>query len=165
MGPSEEDFSALTLRVGKLEAIEEIRKLKMDYAKLCDNAYPPQEISEMFTEDAIWDGGPKFGLYRGRQEIYNFFDGVSGDLVFAMHFMMGDTIEVADDLKSAAGAWQLLEPVSMVIDGVNRPLWLAGLYDDKYVKGDEGWQFSHVKLDWKLQARNDVGWAEQRIQI
>ncbi len=104
------DVTDLAHRLGRLEAAQEIRKLKMDYAKLCDAGYPPAELAAMFTEDAVWDGGEKFGVQRGRQAIHDFFDGVSADLVFAIHFMIGDTIEVGDDLLSALGAGSCSSP-------------------------------------------------------
>lgn len=85
----------------------------MAYAKLCDAGYPPTQLAAMFTEDAIWDGGERFGVHYGRQGIYDFFDAISRDLVFAFHFMIRDSIEVADDGQSATGSWQLLEPCTL----------------------------------------------------
>jgi len=160
-----DDLPDLAVRLGKLEATQEIRKLKMDYAKLCDAGYPPAEISAMFTDDAVWDGGEKFGVHQGRQAIYDFFEGVSKDLVFAIHFMIGDSIAVDDNLTTASGSWQLLEPLSLVVDGQRQAMWFAGTYADEYVKIDGEWKFNRVTLDWVLQARHDIGWAESRLQV
>ena len=60
---------ALALRIGKLEAEGDIRRLKTAYAELCDAGYPGEKLGALFTEDAVWDGGEHFGVYTGRAEI------------------------------------------------------------------------------------------------
>jgi hypothetical protein len=152
-------------RLARLEAVHAIRTLKLDYANLCDAGYPPVELSQMFTEDAIWRGGERFGDHVGRQAIHDFFAGVSGDLVYAMHFMIGDTIEVGPDLQTAKGSWQLLQPVTMRLDGEPQALWFSAHYADEYRLVDGRWYFSSVSLTWNMQARHATGWAEQRLQL
>lgn len=44
-------------------------------------------------------------------------------------------------------------------------MWSVGTYEDQYSKVDGDWNFSHVKIRWALQARNDIGWADALIQI
>ncbi len=39
----------LATRVSKLEAINEIRHLKMSYAAACDDRYSPEKLAPMFT--------------------------------------------------------------------------------------------------------------------
>jgi hypothetical protein len=82
-----------------------------------------------------------------------------------MHFMIGDTIEVADDLQTAKGAWQLLEPCSLVVDGEKRSMLFSGHYADEYRHESDGWKFARVELVFNMQARTDVGWAEKQIQL
>lgn len=43
-------------RIARLEAIEEIRKLKAAYAKHCDNNYDVDRIVALFTEDCYRGG-------------------------------------------------------------------------------------------------------------
>lgn len=155
----------LIRRVANLEAVHAIRRLKLDYANLCDAGYPPVELSEMFTEDAVWRGGPKFGDHHGRRAIHDFFAGVSEDLIYAMHFMIGDSIEVSADLKSATGSWQLLQPVTMQLDGSPQALWFVAHYKDEYRLVDDRWFFSNVTLTWNMQARHATGWGEDRLQL
>ncbi|MFC1918586.1 nuclear transport factor 2 family protein [Chloroflexota bacterium] len=64
----------LVTRVQLLEDIEAIKQLKVRYARTCDDNYNAQEIAKLFTEDAVWDGRPLSGIYKGRQAIYERFE-------------------------------------------------------------------------------------------
>ena len=79
--------------VGKLQAAEDIRHLKARYARVCDTGYKPEGMAPLFTKDAVWDGG-RFGRYEGIDAICGFFDGVSADIVWALHYMIAPVIEV-----------------------------------------------------------------------
>lgn len=46
----------LERRVQGLEDSEEIKKLKVRFAKYCDNNYDTDKLGELFTEDAVWHG-------------------------------------------------------------------------------------------------------------
>ncbi len=102
----------LARTVAKLQAAEDIRHLKARYARVCDTGYTPSEMIPLFTKDAVWDGG-RFGRHEGIDAITAFFDGVSKQITWALHYMIAPTIEVSDDLVSASGTWYLLEPCTM----------------------------------------------------
>src|SRR5262249_47522356 len=75
----------LALRLQKLEDERAIAQLVYRYAELCDDAYDPDGLAGLFTEDAAWsasspDGSVDFGRYQGREAIRAFFAGVSADL-------------------------------------------------------------------------------------
>ena len=61
----------LERRIKVLEDIEEIKKLKRRYCALCDNNYDADALADLFTEDAVWDGGIR-GRNDGREEIRSF---------------------------------------------------------------------------------------------
>ena len=83
-------------RVQRLEDIEDIRKLKIRYAGLCDAHYDdPDGLAALFTDDAVWDGGSDFGVHHGKQAIRAFFAGVSKQISFALHYMIGHAIDIA----------------------------------------------------------------------
>jgi hypothetical protein len=90
------DLADLERRVRALEDIEVIKQLKYRYADACDRGYDADALADLFTEDAVWDGG-LFGRYEGREAIRRFFEGVSSDIVFATHYMMNPIITVEDD--------------------------------------------------------------------
>ena len=50
----------LEKRITYLEDLEAIRQLKFKYARACDE-HNAQLWKEIFTEDALWDGGEKYG--------------------------------------------------------------------------------------------------------
>ena len=56
---------SLERRLARLEAAEEIRQLKARYAEVCDTGYEPERMVPLFTADAVWDGGERFGADRG----------------------------------------------------------------------------------------------------
>ena len=79
---------SLEARIGRLEAVEEIRVLKARYADVCDTGYDPERMAPFFTDDAVWDGGERFGRYEGLDAIRGFFAGVSSQITWALHYMV-----------------------------------------------------------------------------
>ena len=153
-------MNELERTVAKLQAAEEIRKLKARYAAVCDTGYSPDRMVPLFTKDAVWDGG-KFGRHVGIDAIYAFFDGVSRDIVWALHYMIAPIVEVGDDLESATGSWYLWQPCTVVAPEGPRAVWLTGTYADRYRKEDGAWRFSEVKLDCQTISPIDEGWVRK----
>jgi hypothetical protein len=151
---------ALEKRVARLEAAEEIRALKARYAKVCDVGYPPDGMVPLFTEDAVWtDTTGRFGTHDGRDAICEFFAGVSGQIAWAAHYMIGPNIQVNDDLETATGTWYLFQPCT--IDG--QATWLAGSYVDEYRKEDGDWKMSRLELTLETVTSFDQGWAKEQF--
>jgi SnoaL-like domain len=151
----------LRTQLAKLQAAEEIRQLKARYAAVCDTGYEPDRMVPLFTEDAVWDGGERFGRYEGIDAIYRFFDGVSSQIVWALHYMVAPIIDVADDLRTASGRWYLWQPCTVATDSGPRAVWLTGTYADRYAKGADAWKFSEVKLDCQTVSPVDEGWVRR----
>ena len=114
----------------------------------------------LFTRDAVWDGG-RFGRYEGSDAICSFFDGVSADIVWALHYMVAPAIEVADDLVTASGSWYLWQPCTVVTPDGPKAVWLTGGYADRYRKEDGAWRFSEVILDVQTIAPYEDGWVRR----
>ncbi len=114
----------------------------------------------LFTKDAVWDGG-RFGRHEGIDAITAFFDGVSEQILWALHYMIAPTIEVNDDLVTASGTWYLLEPCTMAGPDGPKAVWLTGGYADRYVKEDGAWRFSEVLLDCRPSTPYDKGWVRK----
>lgn len=154
----------LTVRVARLEAAEAIRALKACYADICDTGYDPDRMVELFTEDALWDGGDRFGAHRGRDAIYTFFDGVRREIVWALHYMVGPVIEVADDAETARGAWYLWQPCTMRKGDDVEAVWIAGRYADRYRRDGDVWKFTEVRLSVEMITPFDEGWVRRRFR-
>ena len=163
-----ERIQALEGRLVVLEAVEEIRRLKSDYAALVDDRYArgaprgPEEladrarrIADLFTEDAVWDGGPALGVCQGRAELEKRM--AQPTLLFSWHYFVKPKIVVDGD--QARGRWDLLAPCTTA-DG--RPHWMAGVEDDEYRKVEGVWLHCAMKLRVVFLAPHETGWARGR---
>ena len=146
----------LERRIRALEDIEAIKRLKYRYADACDRGYDADALADLFTEDAVWDGG-LFGRYEGREAIRQFFQGVSSEIVFAIHYMMNPIIDVDGD--DARGAWYLFQTCTFA-DG-NTAIWGAARYDERYRRVGGRWKFSRLNLISSFWTPFDEGWVKR----
>ena len=145
-------------RLRVLEDIEEIKKLKVRYSMYCDDNYNPDGIASLFTEDGVWDAGPR-GVGNGREGIRKFFAGQSEMISFAVHMVMNPIIEVDGD--TAKGTWYFLG-ASTVVEG-NQALWASVQYDEEYVRVNGEWKFKSLKVSPLFVTPFDQGWAKTRF--
>lgn len=153
-------------RLGRLEDIEAIRNLKERYAYFCDQNFDADGIASLFAEDAKFESNG-LGNHYGREAIRAFMRTASSEIVWAQHYMIAPTIDVAEDGLTATGTWYLLDLVSMV--GAGEPQQLEAVvimanYRDEYVKLDGGWLFKSVLADIKRVSNLDQGWATQPLR-
>ena len=148
----------LDRRIRMLEDIEEIKKLKRRYCLYCDDSYDADALAELFTEDAIWDGGIR-GRNEGREEIRRFFRQAPQRLPFAIHMVMNPIIEVNGE--TASGTWYLFQPCTFA-EG-DRAVWGAARYDEEYVKVGGEWKFQNLKLTSHFWTPFDEGWVETKF--
>lgn len=146
--------------VAKLQAAEEIKRLKARYADVCDTGYDPERMRPLFTDDAVWDGG-RFGRYEGFEAVHGFFAGVSEQITWALHYMIAPSIEVHDDLVSANGTWYLWQPCTVVGPDGPRAVWLTGRYAERYRKERGEWRFSEILLDVQSVTPYEEGWVRR----
>ncbi len=146
-------------RLQQLEDVEAIRRLKLRYARFCDAGYDAGGIASLFAEDGVWDGRPTFGKAEGRAKIERFFAGASEALTYARHYIVAPLIDVAADGRSATGSWYLIQPATLR----GQPVWLAGSYDDAYVKREGEWLFRSVRVTFDFMTPYEAGWVEQQF--
>ena len=151
-------MAELEERVQRLEAIEAIRRLKIKYAQLCDNNYDPLGLTALFTEDAVWDGGG-LGRYEGHDEIRGFWEVASKSFTFALHYMIGHTIDVDPPFTVALGHWYIWEPAT--VNG--RAVFLAATYNDMYEKVGDDWFFKQVKANLHFFTPYEDGWVKTPV--
>ena len=93
---SKEDLTGavaeLRKRVRHLEDIDALRTLKAGYGT-CDDNYDADRLAALFVEDATWES-EGMGHYEGRETIREFFRGISGHFVFALHYGLNPQVEV-----------------------------------------------------------------------
>jgi ketosteroid isomerase-like protein len=151
------DIQELARRVAVLEEIEAIRKLKANYAALCDTGYDPDQLTALFTEDAVWDGGKEWGRYEGRAALWDFFKGASTMLPFALHYMTNPLIEVDGD--TATGTWHLFQTTTYAATG--DAIFGGARYYEDYVKQDGAWKFRHVRMVSSFWTPYESGWVKR----
>lgn len=151
----------LSFRIAKIEAELEIHRLKAAYAGLCDVGYPAEPLAALFTEDGVFDGGERFGVHSGRDALVSYFAAISGDIVWALHYMVGPVITVDDSLTTATGTWYLWQPCTLVVEDEQVPAWISGKYADDYRCVDGTWLFSHVQLACGTVSDARSNWVEK----
>ncbi len=143
-------------RIMVVEDIEAIKSLKARYCNVCDTGYDPDRITTLFTEDGTWEGG-EFGIAQGHAELRKMFEGLRKAVSFAQHNAMNPVIEVEGD--RATGAWYLFCPYTSRAN--NCAGWIAGRYEDNYVKVNGEWKYQHLRAIIRMHARYDEGWAKK----
>lgn len=143
-----------------LADVEAIKQLKHTYCGHCDAGYDAERLAELFTDDAVWDGGP-IGTHQGREAIRTFFLGSSKRVPFALHMVMNPVIQVEGDV--ATGSWYLWQPLVYALKEGEEAYWLSGRYDDRYERSANGWKFARVALTLKILAPYSKGFGQTRI--
>jgi ketosteroid isomerase-like protein len=147
----------LEARIARIEAAEEIRRLKAHYCDLCDDGYDADALAGLFTPDAVWDGGD-LGRFEGTDAIRRFFAGTARALSLAIHHVTNPAISVADDAQSATARWYLLQAATLRQG--NRAVWIAGRYADEFVRASGDWRFRSVTLRTRFFTPYASGWGE-----
>jgi limonene-1,2-epoxide hydrolase len=149
----------MAARLQRIEDIETIKQLKARYCAFCDDNYNPQGIASLFTDDGVWDGGD-LGKAEGHAAIIKFFERAPSAFSFAIHHVMNPTVEVDGD--RATGRWYLLQPLIRARRDGEAAMWLAGRYEDEYVRIGREWKFKRLKFITHFLASYEEGWAKVR---
>jgi hypothetical protein len=156
---SENRLKAIEDRLQVLEDVEEIKDLQARYAGACDRGYDPEEITPLFTDDCIWDGGEVLGRVEGLAALREFFATAGARFTFAVHLMIAPRTEVSASGDTATGSWYLLEPCTIVGDDGGEAFWVAAVYDAEYRRDRGRWKFHRLTIDTRLMAPHAGGWA------
>jgi hypothetical protein len=138
---------------GELEEAETwlaVWELKQRYRRLVDDrfSYPAgsteldehcARIAALFTEDAVWDGGPGLGRIAGRRAIAQRL--ARPTIQAGCHFFFEPTVTVTPG--QARATWRLVSPC---IGQDGRGWWMRGVERDEYVRSADGWLQSSMCL-------------------
>jgi hypothetical protein len=120
-------------RMQDLEAECEIRNLMATYLLKVD-ANDPKGVGEIFSKDGVMDFGGLIGLgaYKGREAIAKVFEDIGAMEMggFSWHLAHTPYIEVHGNKAIGHWGWTVL----------GGGLETGGVYNDEYVKTDEGWK-------------------------
>ncbi len=157
------DLTDLEARLRRLEDIEALKQLKARYCAACDDGYDADRLAELFTEDAVWDGGRTFGVANGREAIRRHFQGASRRLTIARHQVMNPIIDIGPDGDSATGHWLLFQPCTSADRNGEQATWLAATYADTYSRVSGSWLISRTGIDVAFFTPYHQGWVDQRF--
>ncbi len=157
-GEMGERMATIEERLARLEAVDEITRLKARYCAYADDNYDAEGLSSLFVADGCWDGGPEFGRHVGRAAIKAFLDRTREQIRFAAHLAINPLIEVQDEAH-ATGKWRLFMPCTVATDGGTEARWLLCQYDEIYVRENGRWMFQSVDMKVNFYAPHLKGWA------
>jgi len=145
-------------RVRHLEDIAARRNRKAEYAAACADNYDADRLAALFVEDATWES-QGMGKYEGREAIREFFRGISGHFVFALHYGLNPQIEVTGD--TARARWYLFMPCT--VGDTGKAMWRAGLDEEEYVRVQGKWMYQSKKSAPFFHTTFEEGWANQQF--
>jgi SnoaL-like domain len=157
----------LLARVQVLEDIEAIRKLKATYCYLCDAGLEDErnrnQLIAHFSDNAKVDFGMgPASMFEGKAGLEIFFGQVvPSGVSFCMHMVHNPIIDVTGD--RATGKWYYEAPTTDA--STNRAQWMAGTYEEEYVRENGKWKFASIKTKWKYISPYDEGWAKNRGEL
>ena len=124
-------------RLAKLEAIENIRKLKARYFHACDTKQPDL-VRECFATGEIDLRYGRIGNFTDREQLVDIFTELAcHDHIVEMHHGQNPQIEILDG-NSATALWGLY--YYLVDTRAATVTQLAGFYEDAYIQVGGEWQ-------------------------
>lgn len=137
--------------------IQEITNLKASYCNAADCGWerPSNDadtIASLFVTDGVWDAG-SFGKAEGREAIRQKFKADLYPLGF--HNISNPIVKVDGD--TATGQWHVLAPC-IYNPADNQSIWIAGIYNDEFVRTPEGWKFKKLHVTIAFTGTNAQGW-------
>jgi hypothetical protein len=136
-----DSLTDLRARVQRLEDIEAIRKVFIEYGRLADSK-DWVGYSELFVADGTFDSPHSIGAVTGSRAIRERLGSAYGDdPADALHVFDNVEIEVDGDRATARSMWTFLRPGA---NGYPPQLLMFGQYEDELVRTAAGWKF-HVR--------------------
>ncbi len=155
----------LTKRIERLEALEEIKQFRQRSATAADPHMDIDMLVDMYAKDGIMEY-PTFGTrFQGHDEIRGFLE--INAFTWMFHCLIPITIEVEEGCQAASARWYLWETATVHNGktGEYDPVWVAGAYDDKMIKVDGEWKFTHTILNLELLCAYEDGWRADRVKV
>ncbi len=145
----------LATRLIRLEDIEAIKQLKARYCEICDDDHNPDRITDVFSDNGIWEGRG-IGKAEGHAAIRELFVGFQKMMSFSQHMVMNPIIEIDGD--RAHGTWYFFGPFTFRKN--NQAKWQSTRYHEDYVKVDGVWKIAHLRVKGPgISADYETGWA------
>ncbi|MDG2004159.1 MAG: nuclear transport factor 2 family protein [Novosphingobium sp.] len=138
-------------RIRRLEDLEEIRGLRMEYHH-CVNDGRFAEAAPIFTEDAYVEYGG-VGSAKGKGEIVELFSQLSKAVTLIKQFVSNHMVTIDGD--EASGIAYL--DARYAQDG--KSLIAAVRFDDRYLRTPDGWRITDMRASIQFSVPVQEGWA------
>lgn len=137
--------SSLEQRIRKIEDYQAILDLKGRYCNACDGGWgrPSHDydtVSDLFTEDAVWDGRPGLPMVEGREAIRAMMQKFREQLPFIIHHVMNPVIDIDGD--TATGHWHAIIHYQRS-KGASTSF---AFYEETYVRTEGGWRIRSLRV-------------------
>jgi SnoaL-like domain len=146
-------------RLAQLEARDDIRRCIYAYAEAGDRHNAPEVMSALFTRDAVYtvEG---LNTFFGCAAITKGLADIGRDQVAWSFHLPGRILITFDDADTTATAnWVVWEPANMVMNGKEKPYWLAGAYIATLDSSEGPWKFSNMTLKVKFFTPFEGPWT------
>lgn len=161
---------AFLRRLEALESESEIRRIVARYFAICDDLGPDaplEELGELFTADAIWEGKGRyakaFGRLEGRDAIVSMLRSYAlpePHFEMTAHFFSSECLTVSGDTGS--GQWMMLQTTDYT-DGTAD--FRSAHLSLEFAREGEVWRISHFQTE-SIFSRQVEPWNdEQRIAV
>ena len=114
---------------------------------------------QLLAEEGVADY--RSALLRGRAAITNFFkENIAPVYSMCVHQGHNSELELISD-TTATGIWQLEN--FMLAAETNTGFWIAGYYEDEYIKERGEWKINRTKTNIIFWSDVEKGWAKERF--
>ncbi|MEM7285216.1 MAG: nuclear transport factor 2 family protein [Actinomycetota bacterium] len=147
---TDDSGSALAARLGVLEDIEAIRRLKAAYCAACDDDHDGDAVAALFTQDGVWQQSgdrPRVGRDEIAAKMFGIRD--AGFMARSAHKVTNPVIDVDGD--TATGQWRFLMMFTYT-DGQAFER-IIGTYDERYARVEGRWLFTSLMANVEERGR------------
>jgi hypothetical protein len=137
--------SNLEQRLQEMEDYHAILELKARYCNGCDGGWDRpshnyDDLIELFTDDAVWDGRPAMPLAQGKAAILETMQSFRNTFPFIIHNVMNPIIRIDGDI--ASGHWHAILHYRTA-KGAGTTY---SIYEDSYVRTESGWRIKSLRV-------------------
>lgn len=173
----QKELNALRSDVEKLKAESEARRVLARYLYICDVPVPEHEMSldariqaitELFTDDAIWEGvggthGQQFGRHNGPAEIgahmRRFYSATDPKQVLNIHYLCTEQVRATDE--GAEGIWVQFQPW---INDRGESIIRSSRLHVRFRNTDKGWKICRYRTESLFIGKLPDNWTSSRIE-
>jgi ketosteroid isomerase-like protein len=156
-----ERITLLEQRLRQVEDVQAIANLKATYIDGADGGWSwggtandGEAVAPLFAADGSWYSDSQ-GLVTGPDNIRKVWASFTRTLPFAYHRITNPKIVVAGD--QATGEWHL-EMIGTDRNNVSQRA--IGVYNDEFVRTEQGWRFKRVRARIVFLGPNSKDWAQ-----